>query len=120
LGDVQYPPDENGEINELQLKGAGLTPFSRMADGRAVLRSSIREFLASEYINALGIPTTRAASLIVSDSYTQRDPLYNGNVIDEKCAVVLRIAPTFFRFGSFEIFKGLDGDRKGPCHGMKE
>lgn len=115
-----YPPDENGEINELQLKGAGLTPYSRMADGRAVLRSSIREFLASEYIHALGIPTTRAASLIVSDSYAKRDPLYNGNVINEPCAVVMRVAPTFWRFGSFEIFKDMDGDREGPCNGLKQ
>ena len=78
-----------------------MTPFSRRSDGRAVLRSSIREFLCSEAMWALGIPTTRAASLVVSDTTVQRDQFYNGNAIDEKCAVVLRVAPTFIRFGSF-------------------
>ena len=82
-----------------------MTPYSRTADGRAVLRSSIREFLASEAMGYLGVPTTRAASLVVSDeSQVKRDKLYTGNVENEKCAVVLRVAPTFFRFGSFEIF----------------
>lgn len=85
-----------------------MTPFSRRSDGRAVLRSSIREFLCSEAMWALGIPTTRAASLVVSDTTVQRDQFYNGNEIDEKCAVVLRVAPTFIRFGSFEIFKETD------------
>jgi uncharacterized protein YdiU (UPF0061 family) len=64
---------------DLQLKGAGLTPFSRRADGRAVLRSSIREYLGSEAMYALGIPTTRAAGLILSDSTVVRDKLYTGN-----------------------------------------
>jgi uncharacterized protein YdiU (UPF0061 family) len=82
-----------------------MTPYSRRADGRAVLRSSIREFLCSEAMEALRVPTSRAASLIVSDqTKVKRDPLYNGNVLDEKCAVVMRLAPTFMRFGSFEIF----------------
>lgn len=85
-----------------------MTPYSRRSDGRAVLRSSIREFLCSEAMWALGIPTTRAASLVVSDTTVQRDQFYNGNVIDEQCAVVLRVAPTFIRFGSFEIFKETD------------
>lgn len=73
-------------------------------------------------MNALGIPTTRAASLIVSDTYVKRDPLYKGDVINEKCAVVMRVAPTFWRFGSFEIFKERDHttDRAGPCKGLKE
>ena len=79
-----------------------------------MLRSSIREFLCSEAMWALGIPTTRAASLVVTDSLADRDPFYNGRVIKERCAVVLRLAPTFWRFGSFEIFKGLDGGREGP------
>lgn len=67
---------------ELQLKGSGQTPYSRKSDGRAVLRSSIREFLCSEGMHYLGVPTTRAASLIVSDiTKATRDPMYSGNVI---------------------------------------
>lgn len=82
-----------------------MTPYSRQADGRAVLRSSIREYLASEYMHYLGVPTTRAASLIVSDNTrVKRDPLYDGRALMEKCAVVCRVAPTFMRFGSFQIF----------------
>lgn len=83
--------NEKGELWELQLKGAGKTPYSRFADGRAVLRSSIREYLCSEamvalgnilsFIDNLGVPSSRAASLIVSDTKVQRDPLYSGNVI---------------------------------------
>ena len=93
-----------------------MTPYSRFADGKAVLRSSIREYLCSEAMWALGIPTTRAASLIVTDSLAERDPHYNGNKILEKCSVVLRLAPTFWRFGSFEIFKPTDGysGKAGP------
>ena len=71
----------------------------------------------------LGVPTTRAASLIVSDkSKVMRDKLYNGNAEMEKCAVVMRVAPTFFRFGSFEIFLPEDSKthRSGPSHGLKE
>jgi uncharacterized protein YdiU (UPF0061 family) len=106
--------NENGDRYELQLKGAGLTPFSRSADGRKVLRSSIREFLCSEAMHFLGIPTTRAGSVITSDSTVKRDPMYDGGVIDEKCTIVSRIAENFFRFGSFEIFRDVTGDRKGP------
>ena len=94
-----------------------MTPFSRQADGRAVLRSSVREFLASEAMFHLGVPTTRAASMVVSnDTKVRRDKLYNGNAKDEKCAVVMRVAPTFMRFGSFEIFKPRDPytARQGP------
>jgi uncharacterized protein YdiU (UPF0061 family) len=80
---------------ELQLKGAGLTPYSRMGDGRAVLRSSIREFLCSEAMHALGIPTTRALSVVGSDQGIVRETI-------ETAAVVVRMAPTFVRFGSFE------------------
>lgn len=71
---------------------------------------------------SLGIPTTRAASLVVSDTTVQRDKLYNGNVIHEKCAVVLRVAPSFIRFGSFEIFKPVDNltGGKGPSDGLKD
>ena len=105
------------------MKGAGTTPYSRGSDGRAVLRSSIREFLCSEAMHHLGVPTTRAASLIVSDvSTVKRDPIYSGAVIDEKCAVVMRVAPTFMRFGSFEIFKPEDErtGREGPSVGLRD
>ena len=92
-----------GELNsgdtrfELQLKGAGLTPYSRMGDGRAVIRSSVREFLASEAMASLGIPTTRALSLSCSD-----EPVYRETV--EKGALVVRVAESFLRFGHFEYF----------------
>ena len=89
---------------EIQLKGAGPTPYSRRSDGRKVLRSSIREFLCSEAMFYLDIPTTRAGVCITSDTTVERDPFYNGNVIQEKCTIVTRIAENFFRFGSFEIF----------------
>jgi uncharacterized protein YdiU (UPF0061 family) len=86
-----------GELNgmELQLKGAGLTPYSRMGDGRAVLRSSIREFLCSEAMAALNIPTTRALVITGSDKGVMRETV-------ETSAVVTRMAPSFVRFGSFE------------------
>uniref|UniRef100_A0A8D0N2L3 Selenoprotein O n=1 Tax=Sus scrofa TaxID=9823 RepID=A0A8D0N2L3_PIG len=111
-----------GERWELQLKGAGPTPFSRQADGRKVLRSSIREFLCSEAMFHLGIPTTRAGACVVSQSTVVRDVLYDGNPRPEKCAVVLRIAPTFLRFGSFEIFKPADEltGRAGPSVGRND
>lgn len=82
---------------ELQLKGAGPTPFARFADGRAVLRSSIREFLCSEAMHALGIPTTRALSVTVSSAPVLRETM-------ETAAVVCRMAPSFVRFGNFEYF----------------
>nr|CCA26481.1 selenoprotein O putative [Albugo laibachii Nc14] len=102
---------------EMQLKGAGLTPFSRQADGRKVLRSTLREFLASEHMHALGIPTTRAGSVVVShESKVVRDMFYTGDAQEEPCAVVLRVAKTFIRFGTFEIFKERDPHtgRSGP------
>ncbi|XP_008939840.1 PREDICTED: selenoprotein O [Merops nubicus] len=113
LGEVLGP---QGERWEIQLKGAGLTPFSRQADGRKVLRSSVREFLCSEAMFHLGIPTTRAGTCVTSDSTVLRDVLYDGNPKRERCTVVLRIASTFIRFGSFEIFKPPDEytGRKGP------
>jgi len=86
-----------GERWELQLKGAGPTPFSRQADGRKVLRSSIREFLCSEAMFHLGIPTTRAGACVTSQSTVIRDVFYDGNPKYEKCTVVLRIASTFLR-----------------------
>ncbi len=82
---------------EVQLKGSGLTPYSRMGDGRAVLRSSIREFLCSEAMNALGIPTTRALCVTGSDARVRREEI-------ETAAVVTRVAPSFIRFGHFEHF----------------
>ncbi|KAK5606158.1 hypothetical protein CRENBAI_026190 [Crenichthys baileyi] len=95
--------NRNGETWELQLKGSGKTPYSRFGDGRAVIRSSVREFLCSEAMHFLGVPTSRAASLIVSEEPVLRDQFYNGNVKTERGAVVLRLAKSWFRFGSLEI-----------------
>ncbi|MGN6701715.1 MAG: protein adenylyltransferase SelO, partial [Burkholderiaceae bacterium] len=94
LGDLPAAEAGQGRM-ELQLKGAGATPYSRMGDGRAVLRSSIREFLCSEAMAALGIPTTRALCVTGSDMRVLRE-------VPETAAVVTRMAPTFIRFGSFE------------------
>ncbi|RKS92250.1 uncharacterized protein YdiU (UPF0061 family) [Flavobacterium limicola] len=88
----------------LQLKGAGPTPYSRTADGFAVLRSSIREHLCAEAMHYLGVPTTRSLSLMLSGDQVLRDVLYNGNPAYEKGAIVCRVAPSFIRFGSFELF----------------
>lgn len=88
----------------LQLKGSGETPYSRNADGLAVLRSSIREYLCSEAMFHLRIPTTRALSLSLSGDNVLRDVLYNGNPAYEKGAIVSRVSPSFLRFGNFEIF----------------
>ncbi len=96
--------NQRGERWELQLKGAGLTPYSRTADGRAVLRSSIREFVCSEAMYHLGVPTTRALCLIGSGEPVVRDMFYDGRPRREPGAVVCRMAPSFIRFGSFEIF----------------
>lgn len=95
LGEVPDCSDSENQWLELQLKGSGLTPYSRMGDGRAVLRSSIREFLCSEAMHGLGIPTSRALCVTGSDKYVMRET-------PETTAVVTRIAPTFVRFGSFE------------------
>ncbi|XP_033708272.1 protein adenylyltransferase SelO-like isoform X4 [Tursiops truncatus] len=95
--------NRQGEKWELQLKGSGKTPYSRNGDGRAVLRSSVREFLCSEAMYYLRIPTSRAASLVVSDDAVWRDQFYNGNVVKERGAVVLRVAKSWFRIGSLEI-----------------
>jgi serine/tyrosine/threonine adenylyltransferase len=92
-----------GQRWELQLKGAGPTPYSRHADGRAVLRSSLREFLCSEAMHHLGIPTTRALSLVTTGERVVRDVLYDGNPRPELGAVVCRVAPSFLRFGNFEL-----------------
>lgn len=88
----------------LQLKGAGETPYSRTADGLAVLRSSVREYLCSEAMHHLGVPTTRALSLALSGDQVLRDMLYNGNPEYEKGAIVCRVVPSFLRFGNYEIF----------------
>jgi serine/tyrosine/threonine adenylyltransferase len=93
LGELETPQGPR----EVQLKGAGFTPYSRRGDGRAVLRSSIREFLCSEAMHALGIPTTRALCLSTSSQPIQREAV-------ERAAVVTRVAPSFIRFGHFEHF----------------
>jgi uncharacterized protein YdiU (UPF0061 family) len=93
----------DGQRYEIQLKGAGLTPYSRTADGRAVLRSSVREFLCSEAMSWLGVPTTRALSLVGTGEMVIRDMFYDGNPEPEPGAVVCRLAPTFVRFGNFQI-----------------
>jgi uncharacterized protein YdiU (UPF0061 family) len=92
-----------GQRWELQLKGAGPTPYSRSADGRAVLRSSIREFLCSEAMHHLGVPTTRALSLVATGEDVVRDMFYDGHPKPEPGAVVCRVAPSFLRFGHFEL-----------------
>jgi serine/tyrosine/threonine adenylyltransferase len=93
LGEIDTPA---GPM-EVQLKGSGLTPYSRMGDGRAVLRSSIREFLCSEAMHALGIPTTRALAVVSSPQPVRRETM-------ETAAVATRVAPSFLRFGHFEHF----------------
>ena len=92
-----------GQRFELQLKGAGPTPYSRRADGRAVLRSSIREFLCSEAMHHLGVPTTRALALVATGEAVVRDMFYDGHPVDEPGAVLCRVAPSFIRFGHFEL-----------------
>lgn len=96
--------NEEGQRWVLQLKGAGPTPYSRRADGRAVLRSSLREFLCSEAMHHLGVPTTRALSLVTTGDEVIRDMMYSGNPRPEPGAIVCRVSPSFVRFGNFEIF----------------
>ena len=105
LGEVQTPSDSH---LTLQLKGAGPTPYSRTADGLAVLRSSVREFLCSEAMFHLGVPTTRALSLVLTGEKVTRDMFYDGNPEKEPGAVVCRVAESFVRFGSFQIFSARD------------
>ncbi|MEO5565631.1 MAG: protein adenylyltransferase SelO [Luteimonas sp.] len=100
-----------GERWELQLKGAGRTPYSRNADGRAVLRSSIREFLCSEAMHHLGVPTTRALALVGTGEAVVRDMFYDGHARAEPGAIVCRVAPSFIRFGSFELAYARDDVR---------
>jgi uncharacterized protein YdiU (UPF0061 family) len=96
--------EHDGKRWALQLKGAGETPYSRTADGLAVLRSSIREHLCSEAMYHLGVPTTRSLSLMLTGDEVMRDMMYDGNPAYEKGAVVCRVAPSFIRFGNFQIF----------------
>ncbi|KAL6592669.1 hypothetical protein ACP70R_049344 [Stipagrostis hirtigluma subsp. patula] len=100
LGEVL---NSRGERWELQLKGCGKTPYSRFADGLAVLRSSIREFLCSEAMHGLGIPTTRALCLVETGKSVVRDMFYDGNAKAEPGAIVCRVAQSFLRFGSYQI-----------------
>ena len=100
LGEVIAP---DGRRQELQLKGAGRTPYSRTADGRAVLRSSLREFMCSEAMHHLGVPTTRALSLVSTGESVVRDMFYDGNARPEQGAIVCRVAPSFVRFGNFQL-----------------
>ena len=99
LGEV----DTGTGVLELQLKGSGVTPYSRFADGKAVLRSSIREFLCSEAMFHLRVPTTRALSMVSTGEEVIRDMLYDGRPAPESGAIVCRVAPSFLRFGSFQI-----------------
>ncbi|HYC37930.1 MAG TPA: YdiU family protein [Usitatibacter sp.] len=100
LGEVV---NARGERWELQLKGAGPTPYARSADGRAVLRSSVREFLCSEAMFHLGVPTTRALCLVGTGEQVERDMFYDGRPQLEPGAIVCRVAPSFIRFGNFEL-----------------
>jgi uncharacterized protein YdiU (UPF0061 family) len=102
----------NGQRWEMQLKGAGRTPYCRGADGRAVLRSSVREFLAQEHMHALGVPTSRSLSLYVSKTETVRRPWYSEGsysldpdvLVSEPVAISTRVAPSFIRVGQLELF----------------
>ncbi len=98
LGEIQ---NQNGDFFELQLKGAGLTPFSRSGDGRAVVRSSVREYLASAHLKALGIPTTEALSLLYGSDDVYREEI-------EKAAIVLRVSESFLRFGHYQYLAHTD------------
>ena len=100
LGEVTH----NNKRWMLQLKGAGETPYSRTADGLAVLRSSLREHLCSEAMYYLGVPTTRSLSLMTTGDEVMRDMMYDGNAAPEPGAVVCRVASSFIRFGNFQIF----------------
>jgi uncharacterized protein YdiU (UPF0061 family) len=102
----------NGKRWELQLKGGGPTPYCRGADGRAVLRSSVREFLAQEFMHALGVPTSRSLTLYMSRAETVRRPWYAPNsssfdpdiLVDNPAAITTRVAPSFLRVGQLELF----------------
>lgn len=99
LGEIE----KDNHIFEVQLKGSGRTAYSRRGDGRAVLRSSVREYLMSEAMYYLGVPTTRALSLVDTGDKVLRDMFYDGNADYENGAIVARVAPSFLRFGNFQI-----------------
>ena len=127
LGEFRGPADdiELGQKWELQLKGSGTTPFSRGGDGRAVLRSSVREFLVSEAMHAMGVPTTRALCLVASGTQYTRRMWYAEDdasrhdhppdtMVVERCAITCRCAPSFMRVGHLELWarraaRGVDG-----------
>uniref|UniRef100_UPI00313D1AC8 protein adenylyltransferase SelO n=2 Tax=Crocosphaera sp. Alani8 TaxID=3038952 RepID=UPI00313D1AC8 len=104
----------NGQRWEMQLKGGGPTPYCRGADGRAVLRSSVREFLAQEYMQSLGVPTSRSLTLYVSKTETVTRPWYSQDshstdpdiLVDNPVAISTRVAPSFLRVGQLELFAG--------------
>ena len=100
--------DRQQTVQTLQLKGAGTTPYSRGADGRAVLRSSLREYVCSEAMHHLGIATTRSLSLISTGDTVMRDMFYDGHPQAEPGAIICRVAPSFLRFGSYQLcsFRG--------------
>jgi len=113
----------DGQRWEMQLKGGGTTPFCRGADGRAVLRSSIREFLASEAMYHLGVDTTRALSLVVSETQKVMRPWYSGGrsqdpdtMISEHCAITTRVAPSFLRVGHLDLFARRARRQATPAH----
>lgn len=108
---------------KFQLKGGGPTPYSRGSDGLAVLRSSIREYLCSEAMHHLGVPSTRALSLVTTGDQVPRDVMYSGDIKDEPGAIVCRVSPSFVRFGSFEIFtsrRDIENLTKLADHVIKE
>ena len=126
LGDVSQVGDADwgseGSLLDLQLKGSGVTPYSRGKNGRTTVKAAVREFLASEAMHYLGIPTTRAASMVVSEKTNVVLDKFYSEKPKEKCAVVLRVAPTLLRFGNFEIFNPVSQvtSKAGPSEGLKE
>ncbi len=117
----------NGQRWEMQLKGGGTTPYCRGADGRAVLRSSVREFLAQEYMQALGVPTSRSLTLYVSKSETVTRPWYSQGshatdpdiLVDNPVAISTRVAPSFLRVGQLELFARRARNNTHPSGGIR-
>ena len=111
-----------GQRWEMQLKGGGPTPYCRGADGRAVLRSSVREFLAQEFMHALGVPTSRSLTLYRSEAETVRRPWYSDQsrsfdpdvMVDNQAAISTRVAPSFLRVGQIELFARRARDNAHP------
>ncbi|XP_057428313.1 uncharacterized protein LOC130721528 [Lotus japonicus] len=117
LGEILNAKSERWE---LQLKGSGKTPYSRFADGLAVLRSSVREFLCSEAMHHLGIPTSRALCLVTTGKLVTRDMFYDGNPKEEPGAIVCRVAQSFLRFGSFQIHASRGNEDIGIVRGLAD